>query len=159
MKPNFAPGIDGFTVKFLRTFWPVLAPLITVAVTKKKNSQTHNHTAIMKLLQKGNKDSTNPNSFRPIHPQSVIYKIASCAISNRIKKTLPVIIGKQQKACVPKDNIGSCLLNLLSTIQHCNKNRLDDLLLLIDFRKDINSIDHSFISKNVKSLQLWGQYN
>ena len=25
MKPNSAPGLDGFTVKFLRTFRPVLA--------------------------------------------------------------------------------------------------------------------------------------
>ena len=32
MKPNSALGIEGFTVKFLRTFWPVLAPLITASV-------------------------------------------------------------------------------------------------------------------------------
>ena len=55
----------------------------------------------MKLRQKGNKDPTNPNSFRPISLLSVIYKIANCAISNRLKKALPIIIGKQQKAYVP----------------------------------------------------------
>ena len=52
MKPNSAPGIDGFTVKFFRTFWPSLAPLIT------------------------------------------------------------------------NDNIGTCLLNLMSTMMHCNKTEL-----------------------------------
>ena len=40
MKPNSAPGIDGFTIKFLRTFWPILAPLITNAINfmKKRGS-------------------------------------------------------------------------------------------------------------------------
>ena len=126
MKPNSATVIDGFTVKFLRTFWPVLAPPITSAANEMKRKgkiTTTLKTAIMKLLQKGNKDPTNPNSFRPISLLSVIYKIASCAISNRIKKTLPVIIGIQQKAYVPNHNIGTCLLILLSTIQHCNKNK------------------------------------
>ena len=36
MKPNSAPGIDGVTVKFLRTIWPSLAPLITKAVNHMK---------------------------------------------------------------------------------------------------------------------------
>ena len=40
----------------------------------------------MKLLQKGNKDPTNPNNFRPISLHSAIYKIVNCAISNGLKK-------------------------------------------------------------------------
>ena len=89
MKPNSAPGVDGFTVKFLRTFWQSLAPLITKAINhmkvKGKLSITL-RTAIMRLLQKGDKDPTEPNNFRPITLLSVIYKLASCAISNILKK-------------------------------------------------------------------------
>ena len=136
MKPNSAPGIDSFTVEFLWTFWQVLAPLIISAINEMKikgKLTTTLRTAIMKLIQKGNKDPSNPNSFRPIRLLSVIYKIASCAISNRIKKTLLVIIGRQQQAYMPNDNIGACLLNLLSTINHCNRNKLDGILLLIYF--------------------------
>ena len=36
MKPNSAPGVDSFTVKFLRTFWQSLAPLITKAINHMK---------------------------------------------------------------------------------------------------------------------------
>ena len=89
MKPNSAPGIDGFIVKFLRTFWQYLAPLITKEINymKVKGKLSINlRTAIMQLLQKGNKDPTNPNNFRMISRLSVIYKLASCAISNRLKK-------------------------------------------------------------------------
>ena len=43
MKPNSAPGIDSFTVKFLRTFWPTLAPLITTAINEMKKRETNNN--------------------------------------------------------------------------------------------------------------------
>ena len=123
MKPKSAPGQDGFTVKFLRTFWPLLAPLIIAAVNEMKKTKltTTLRTTLRKLLQKGNKDSTNPNSFQPISLLSVIYKMASCAISNRLKRALPTINGKQQNAYVGNDNIGSYWLNLLSTLNHCNQ--------------------------------------
>ena len=89
MKPNSAPGIDGFTVKFIRAFWESLRPLLRDAVNfmniKGKMSTTL-RTAIMKLLLKSGKDPTSPGSFRPISLLSVLYKIASCAISNRLKK-------------------------------------------------------------------------
>ena len=104
MKPNSAPGIDGFTVKFLRGFWPSLKELITrgINIMKTKGKLTITlRTALMKLLQKGEKDPTNPNNFRPISLLSVIYKLASCAISNRLKKTMGYIIRRQQKAYTP----------------------------------------------------------
>ena len=59
MKPNSAPGIDGFTVKFLRIFWPSLKELITRGINKMKTKGKLTitlRTAIMKLLQKGEKD-------------------------------------------------------------------------------------------------------
>lgn len=43
------------------------------------------------------------------------------------------------------DNIGICLLNLLSTMLYCNKSKQDGLLLLIDHKKLIDSIDHKYI--------------
>ena len=109
-------------------------------------------TALMKLLQKGDKDPTDPNSFLPIRLLSVIYKLASCAISNRINTTLKFIIWKQQKAYTSSGNIGTCLLNLLTTMLHCNKSKKDGLLLLIDFRKAFDSIDHDYIYKVMESL-------
>ena len=120
---------------------------------KKKGKLTMTlRTALMKLLQKGDKDPTNPNNYRPISLLLAIYKLACCAISNRIKKTLKFIIGKQQKAYTSSDNIGTCLLNLLSTMLHCNKEKKDSLLLLIDFRKAFDSIDHDYIYKVMEAL-------
>ena len=99
MKPNSAPGIDGFTVKFIRAFWDSLGPLLRDAVnfmnTQGKMTTTL-RIAIMKLLLKSGKDPTSPGSFCRISLLSVLYKVASCAIINRLKKALPYIIAKQQ---------------------------------------------------------------
>ena len=56
MKPNSAPGVDGFTVKFLMVFWPSLKELITRGINQMKTKGILTitlRTALMKLLQKG----------------------------------------------------------------------------------------------------------
>ena len=63
MKPNSAPGVEGFTFKFLRLFLPYLKELITKGINqmKAKGKLTITlRTALMKLLQKGDKDPTDP---------------------------------------------------------------------------------------------------
>ena len=65
MNPNSAPGIDGFTVKFIRAFWDSLRELLRVAVNSmnKKGKMTSTlRLAIIKLLLKSGKDPTNPGS-------------------------------------------------------------------------------------------------
>ena len=67
MKPNSAPGIDGFTVKFIKAFWDSLRPLLREAVNSMNSKGTMSSTlriAIIKLLLKSGKDPTSPCSFR-----------------------------------------------------------------------------------------------
>ena len=44
-----------------------------------------------------------------------------------------------------KNNIGSYILNLLNLMKHVNKKRIHALILLIDFKKAFDSINHRFI--------------
>ena len=108
--------------------------------------------AIFKLLRKGEKDQTLAANFRPISLLSVIYKLVSCVIKNRLKKVLPQIIGKQQKAYVESDNIGAVLLNLLSSMKNYNEKKLASLILCMDFRKAFDSISHLYIQNALKKF-------
>ena len=155
MNGTSAPGVDGFTVNFIRICWTPLGVLVTNAVnnSKSKGKLTITlRTAIFKLLRKGEKDPTLVANFRPISLLSVIYKLASCVITNRIKKVIPQIIGKQQKAYVPNDNIGSVLINLLTTMQNYNEKEIAGLILAIDFRKAFDSINHEYIQAVLKKF-------
>ena len=67
-------------------------------------------------------------------------------MTNRLKKCLGRIIGRDQKAYVEKDNIGAVLLNILALIGEVNRKKDPSLLLLIDFKKAFDSIDHHYIN-------------
>ena len=84
MKGGSAPGIDGFTVAWLRQFWNELGTLTTMAINECYNNNELSQTlktAIAKLLRKGQKDPTLSTNHRPISLLSIHYKLASCAIT------------------------------------------------------------------------------
>ena len=128
----------------LGNFGPIQAPAVNNSKSKGKLTITL-RTAIFKLLRKGEKDPTLATNFRPKSLLPGFYKLASCVITNCIKKVIPQLIGKQQKAYVPNDNIGPVLINLLSTMQNYNDNKIAGLILAIDFRKAFDSINHDYI--------------
>ena len=108
--------------------------------------------SIVKLLRKGNKDPTIAGNYRPISLLSIFYKLASCAITQRIKPAIESIIGRQQKAYIKHNNIGSCFINLINLIRHTISTKKSGLILLIDFRKAFDSLSHTFIFNTLKTL-------
>ena len=66
-------------------------------------------------------------------------------------------MGKQQKAYINKNNIGSCIVNLVNMMHHVNKAKKLALILLIDFKKAFDSIDLSFMETVLKTLG-FGKY-
>ena len=103
-------------------------------------------TAIIKILRKGDKDPLEATSYRPISLLSIFYKLASCVITRHIKPVVEQVVGKEQKAYINSNNIGSCILNLLNMIEFTNDKKRAWLILLIDFNKAFDSISHSFLT-------------
>ena len=154
MKGASSPGWDGFTVDHLRIFWEDLKFLTTNALNASfGNTLTPTlRKAIVKLLRKGTKDPTLAGNYRPISLLSIFYKLASCAITQRIKPAVESIIGRQQKAYIKHNNIGSCIINLINLIRHTMKQKQSALILLIDFRKAFDSLSHTFIQNTLTTL-------
>ena len=87
MNGSSSPGIDGFTVNYVRAFWTCLKYVTKDALNSVQTdglSQTLRN-AILKLLRKGDKDQLDIGNYRPISLLYVFYKIASCCITRRIK--------------------------------------------------------------------------
>ena len=155
LKPKSAPGIDGLTIAWIKVFWPSLKLIVTNAINECKSKKSLSGTfrsALFKLLRKGQKDPTNPGNFRPISLLSAFYKLASCVITDRMKTAIEHVIGISQKAYITTNNIGSCLINLLSLMEHVNQKKIASLILLVDFKKAFDSITHNFIQTVLKSL-------
>jgi hypothetical protein len=155
MHGNSAPGLDGFTVNWLRTFWQ---DLVEITLNALNECFTNNgltgllKTANVRLLRKGVKDPTIAGNYRPISLLSIHYKLASCAITQRIKPAVNRVVGRQQKTYVEGNVIGSCIINLLNMRHDVNEKKKASVILLIDFRKAFDSIDHNFITTVLKEL-------
>merc|ERR1712082_575199 len=130
MNGSSSPGVDGFTVNYLRVFWPDLKELTRDALNASVGNKLTQilNSAIFKLLRKGDKNPLLAESYRPISLLSIFYKLASCCITIRIKPVVELLIGMQQKAYIESNNIGSCILNILNLMEHANKKKLESLI-------------------------------
>ena len=77
MKADSSPGVDGFTVNYLCTFWDDLKAITTNALNSSLGNKLTStlRLAIVKLLRKGQKDPTLPGNYRPISLLSIFYKL------------------------------------------------------------------------------------
>ena len=99
MKSNKSPGIDGITSEFLKVFWQSLRQFITKALNHGFSTGRMSvslRQCVITCLPKQKKDRALLKNWRPISLLSVIYKLASSTIAERLKKTLPNIISDCQ---------------------------------------------------------------
>ena len=86
-------------------------------------------------LPKGNKPRKLLKNWRPISLLSVLYKIASSAITNRIKKVIDTIISRTQTGFIQNIFIGESTRLIYDIMQYTEDNGIDAQLMLIDFKK------------------------
>ena len=148
MKNNKSPGLDGFTVEFIKFFWHYLKHFLIRSLNYAFLNGNMSYTqkiGIITLIPKGNKDRQYLRNWRPISLLNVLYKIASSCIANRIKKTLSILIHESQKGFMSGRFIGENIRLLYDIMMYTDINDIPGLLLLIDFEKAFDSISHEFI--------------
>ena len=98
MNGSSSPGVDGFTVNYLRVFWPDMKDLTRDALNASIGNRLTRilNSAVIKLQRKGGKNPLLAESYRPISLLSIFYKLASCCITKRIKPVVELLIGKPQ---------------------------------------------------------------
>ena len=109
MKNDKSPGIDGFPVEFLKIFWGRIKFVVLRALNegyeKGKMSETVKY-AVITCIPKGTKARNIFKNWRPISLLSVIYKIYSASIANRLKPHLEYLISKTQTGFFTRRYIG-----------------------------------------------------
>jgi hypothetical protein len=103
MHPSKAPGVDGFTAGFYQRHWNLVGPELCGAVLDFLNGgempKEINDTAITLIPKVRNPQSIK--QYRPISLCTVLYKIATKTVANRMRHALEYTISQEQSAFVP----------------------------------------------------------
>ena len=150
MKYNKTPGIDGITCEFLKMFWGKLKFYVVHALNRcfeKKRLSISLRQCIIICLPKGTKDRSLIKNWRPISLLSVIYKLASGAIANRLKESLNKIISNCQTGVIKCRYISDSTRLIYDLLEFTETRKIPGLLMCIDFEKAFDSLSWNFLYK------------
>ena len=151
-KNNKTPGLDGFPAEFFKVFWNSLKYCVTRAINASfdKGSMTISlRQCIITCLPKHGKQRENIENWRPLSMLSVIYKLCSAAIANRLKPLLNKIIDKTQCGFLQGRYIGECTRLVYDILNYTENLQIPGMLVMIDFHKAFDSVSWNFIYKTL----------
>jgi len=156
---NSCPGWDGVAYKLLKKTWEFVRTPICNMANEGFNQGLLSptlRTGLIKLIPKG-KNNSRVEDWRPITLLTTSYKIISGVVAGRLETALPFIIGRGQKGFLKYKNMGTCVQNVIDGIADSWEKKEQIGVLMIDFVKAFDSIEHEFIGKALKFFGL-GEY-
>ena len=137
-----------FQLIFIKFFWVKLRIFILRALNESYKTGCLPLTMrqlVINCIPKGDKPRDNLKNWRLISLASVLYKLGSSVIASRIKKVLPKLISTTQTGFLQGRFIGESTRLIYDLIKYTEDNKIDGLLMLIDFEKAFDSISWKFM--------------
>ena len=156
MQNDKSPGNDGLTKEFYETFWDDLKEIFVNSVREAKeigHLSTSQRQAIIKLIEKKDRDKRFIKNWRPISLLNVDSKIISKALSEKLKEVLPDLISSQQTAYVKNRHIGESGRLISDIIEITKIRKIGGFLVTMDIEKAFDSLDHNFL---ISTLEKYG---
>ena len=149
IKNNSAPGIDGLTAEFYKTFWPQLKFTLYdsyIYSFRKSYLSYSQSTGVTTLLHKGkNLPRNNLTNWRPITVTNTDYKIIAKVLSGRMAKVLPNIISETQFGFLKGRSAAQLLRQIDDLIAYAESNNIQGHILAVDYHKCFDSVSHKYI--------------
>uniref|UniRef100_A0A8C5N3Y4 Reverse transcriptase domain-containing protein n=1 Tax=Leptobrachium leishanense TaxID=445787 RepID=A0A8C5N3Y4_9ANUR len=145
-----APGPDGFTSTYYKTFHQTLLPhihgLFTAAMDSGNLPSELLNAAIVTLPKLG-KPPTSCQNFRPISLINVDLKIYTKILANRLALTITSLIGMDQVGFIPGRQGPDNTRRLLNLIQVLTSSSTPGLILSLDAEKAFDRVHWGFMSE------------
>ena len=148
MSGGKSPGNDGLSVEFYKFFWSDIKDIFYSSVCYSRQVgelSSSQKQAIIKLLEKRDKDKRYIENWRPISLINVDTKIVSKSLASRFLPVLPSIISSDQTAYVKGRYIGESIRLISDILGISNKLNIPGYMLTVDLQKAFDSIDHVFL--------------
>ncbi|KAL9672274.1 hypothetical protein QQ045_028524 [Rhodiola kirilowii] len=128
MNPTKAPGIDGFSALFYPRFWGTIKDDLCKEILSILNGgeldQALNETILILVPKK--KDADSVGEYRLISLCTLVIKIITKVLANRLKLCLPEIISQSQSAFIKGRLISDNILiahEVANTIRHMSQRK------------------------------------
>ena len=147
-KNNKSPGNDGVTKEFYCCFWNDIKYIFMKSLCESKKLKqlcVSQKQAIIKLLEKSNKDKRYVANWRPISLLDIDSKIISKSLATRLKNVLGKLIDARQTAYVNERFIGESGRLIDDVLKVCDMQKLSGYLLTVVFEKAFDSLNHNFL--------------
>ena len=150
MPSSKTPGTDGLPCEFYKVFWSDVGRIFINSLNYSYESgrlSISQRRGIIKLIPKKDSDLNFVKSWRPLTLLSCDFKIATKAISNRLKTVLPTLISNDQTGFIKDRFIGKNIRTIDSIIKYTAAKDIPRLLLSLDFELAFVTLEWSFLYK------------
>jgi hypothetical protein len=157
MHPSKAPGVDGFTAGFYQQHWELVGPELCAAVIGFLNGgdmpEEINDTAITLIPKVRNPQSIK--QYRPISLCTVLYKIATKCVENRMRLVLEYTISQEQSVFVPGRLISDNALvafECVHAMKRKKKGKRGHCAVKLDMMKAYDRVEWPFVEAILSKL-------
>ena len=148
MGNNKSPGNDGFTKEFYLAFFNdlnrYLVDSLNFSLENGEFSRSQKQ-AVITLIEKKDRDKRILKNWRPISLINVDAKIASKALTLRVRNVIHERVHSDQTAYVKTRYIGESICIVDDILEYTKCNKVPSVLFSADFEKAFSSINHTFI--------------
>lgn len=152
LKKNKSPGNDGLTAEFYQTFREDLSVFLLHVFQEILEAEQMVPTmtqSLIALIPKSGKDSLSIENWRPISLINNDAKLLSAIFAERLKLCLDKIIDDCQSGFMRGRYIGNNIRLVLDLIDYNFLIHEESYILLVDYYKAFDSVDHSFLMETL----------
>ena len=157
MEADKSPGPNGLTVRFFRTFFDLLAPILFLFIKSIFTSETipsKTQLAYMTLLLKDYKEPEEPRNYRPISLLNVEFKLITKALVNKIKPHMSSMVHENQACSIAGRSILDHNHYIRDLISYAHDRGGASFILSLDQAKAFDRVSHPWLYRVLRANNL-----